>query len=80
MWPAVNIDGYRNLRKYWVAEARALIGVAGGPVQVRNPDAAGIQTENSPFMSSALPVAGFAVVEAADLAPIIQRPTGFPVC
>ena len=50
----------------------ALIGVAGAPVQVRNTLAAGVRTENSAFMSSALPVAGFAVIEAADLAEAIK--------
>ena len=44
----------------------ALIGVAGAPAQVRNPLAAGVKTENSAYLSSALPVAGFAVIEAAD--------------
>ena len=37
-----------------------------GSLQVRNPLAAGVQRENSAFLSSALPVAGFAVIEAAD--------------
>ena len=41
------------------------MGVAGPPVQVRNPLAAGVQTENSAFLSSALPVAGFALIEAS---------------
>ena len=50
----------------------ALIGVAGAPVQGRNPLAAGVKTENSAFMSSALPVAGFAVIEAADLGEAIR--------
>src|ERR1700751_4795115 len=50
----------------------ALMGVAGSPVQVRNTLAAGVQTENSPFMSGALPVAGFAVIEASDLAEAIK--------
>jgi hypothetical protein len=50
----------------------ALMGVAGSPVQVRNTLAAGVQTENSAFMSSELPVAGFAVIEAADLAEAIK--------
>lgn len=50
----------------------ALIGVAGAPVQVRNPLSAGVQTENSAFMSSALPVAGFALIEAADLSEAIE--------
>jgi hypothetical protein len=50
----------------------AMIGVAGAPVQVRNPLAAGVKTENAAFMSSALPVAGFALIEAADLAEAIR--------
>jgi hypothetical protein len=50
----------------------ALIGVAGAPVQVRNPSAAAAETENSAYLSSALPVAGFAVIEAADLSEAIK--------
>ena len=50
----------------------ALIGVAGAPMQVRNPLGSGVRTENSAFMSSALPVAGFALIEAADLAEAIS--------
>jgi hypothetical protein len=50
----------------------AVIGIAGVPVQVRNPDDTGIQTTDAAFMSSALPVAGFSVIEAADLAEAIE--------
>jgi hypothetical protein len=50
---------------------RVLLGVAGPPVQVRNPEAAGVKTKDGAFMSSALPIAGFAVIEAADLAEAI---------
>jgi hypothetical protein len=50
----------------------ALMGAAGPPVQVRNTLAAGVQTEHSAFMSSSLPVAGFAVIEAVDLAEAIK--------
>jgi hypothetical protein len=49
-----------------------LVGVAGAPVQVRNTLAGGVRTENSAFMSSPLPVAGFTVIDAADLAEAIQ--------
>ena len=42
-------------------------GMVGPPVQVRNHDDAGTTVEDGPFMSSALPVAGFAVIEAATL-------------
>ena len=45
----------------------ALIGVAGAPVQVRNPDAAGVQITSGAYMRSSLPIAGFAVIEAKDL-------------
>lgn len=45
----------------------AVMGIAGPPVQVRNHDAAGVETTDGPFMSSGLPVAGFAIIEAATL-------------
>ena len=50
----------------------ALIGIAGKPVQVRNPDARGIETQNGAFLSASLPIAGFAVIDAADLAEAIE--------
>ena len=43
------------------------MGIAGSPVQVRNHDAAGLSTQDGPFMSSALPVAGFAIIDATTL-------------
>ena len=51
----------------------AVMGIAGTPVQVRNPEMHGMETCNGPFMSSALPVAGFAIIEAADLADAIEK-------
>lgn len=56
----------------------ALIGQAGKPVQVRNPEAAHLETREGPFMSSALPIAGFAVIEAADLAEAIEKVSRVP--
>ena len=44
-----------------------LLGIAGEPVQVRNPDATKVDVASGPFMSSALPIAGFAIIEAADI-------------
>jgi hypothetical protein len=41
-------------------------------LQVRNPLAAGVQTQNSAFLSLALPVAGFALIEAACLSEAIN--------
>lgn len=56
----------------------ALMGIAGKPVQVRNPDAAGVVSTSGPFMQSALPVAGFSVIEAADLAEAIAMVSHTP--
>lgn len=56
----------------------ALMGIAGSPVQVRNPEAAGLETRDGPFMSSALPVAGFAVIEAANLAEAVEKVSHVP--
>jgi len=53
-------------------EKGAIMGIAGAPVQVRNPDASGVRIEEGPFMSSSLPVAGFAVIEAASLSEAIE--------
>lgn len=47
-------------------------GIAGTPVQVRNHDDAGVQTEDGPFMQAPLPVAGFSVIEAADLEAAVE--------
>jgi hypothetical protein len=53
-------------------EDGVLMGIAGSPVQVRNPDAVRVEMTDGPFMNSPLPVAGFAVFEAADLAQAID--------
>ncbi len=45
----------------------ALMGIAGQPVQVRNHDGAAVDTTEGPFLRSDLPIAGFAVIEAASL-------------
>jgi hypothetical protein len=55
-----------------------LMGMAGTPVQVRNPNAAGMETVDGPYMSSGLPIAGFAVIEAADLAAAIEKVSRVP--
>ncbi len=58
--------------------AGVLMGVAGKPVQVRNPDAAGVETVQGPYMNAPLPLAGFAVIEAADLAEAIEKVSRTP--
>lgn len=55
-----------------------LMGIAGTPVQVRNPGAAGVDTTTGPFMTSSLPVAGFAIIEAATLAEAIDMVSRTP--
>ncbi|WP_394618180.1 YciI family protein [Lentzea sp. JNUCC 0626] len=47
--------------------AGAEMGIAGAPVQVRNPGATGTTVDKGPFMTSALPIAGFALIEADSL-------------
>lgn len=59
-------------------KAGVLMGMAGRPVQVRNHDAMRLETTNGPFMQSSLPVAGFAVIEAADLAAAIDMVSRTP--
>ncbi|HUQ56035.1 YciI family protein [Lentzea sp.] len=43
------------------------MGIAGSPVRVRNHDDAGTTVEDGAFLSAALPVAGFAIIEAESL-------------
>ena len=50
----------------------SLIGIAGAPVRVRNPSGAGVQMKTAPFLSSPLPVAGFAIIDAANLSKAIE--------
>lgn len=59
-------------------DAGVLMGVAGTPVQVRNPDAAGVETVQGPYMTTPLPLAGFAVIEAIDLADAIEKVSRTP--
>jgi hypothetical protein len=59
-------------------KAGVLMGIAGAPVQVRNPDAAQVETTRGPFMTSSLPVAGFAIIEAASLSEAIDMVSKTP--
>ncbi|MCB1463187.1 MAG: transcription initiation protein [Nitratireductor sp.] len=56
----------------------ALVGIAGAPVHVRNPDASGVKTQDGRFMSSDLPIAGFAVIGAASLEEAIDKVSQVP--
>jgi len=56
----------------------AVMGVAGSPVQVRNWDDQNVQVEHKAFMTSALPVAGFAMIEAATIEDAISLVSKVP--
>ncbi len=50
----------------------AITGIAGRPVQVRNPEGKGLQTIEGPYMSTELPIAGFSLIEADSLEEAIE--------
>jgi hypothetical protein len=54
------------------------MGVVGQPVQVRNHDGAGATVQDGPFMSSALPVAGFTIIDAATAEEAVRLVSGTP--
>lgn len=58
--------------------AGAVMGIAGSPVQVRNHGAEKIAVSQGSFMTSALPIAGFAILEAADLQEAIEKVSKTP--
>ena len=55
-----------------------LMGIAGAPIQVRNPDGAKVETTHGPFLRSTLPLAGFAVIEADNLQEAIDMVSKTP--
>lgn len=61
-----------------LSAAGAVIGTAGQPVQVRNPEGSGVQVEQGSFLQSALPIAGFALLDAEDLDAAIERVSQTP--
>ncbi|MFC7623201.1 YciI family protein [Microlunatus sp. GCM10028923] len=58
----------------WMAANGKIVagGMAGAPVQVRNHNAAGIETSAGPYLRTELPVAGYAILEAASLEEAIE--------
>lgn len=55
-----------------------VMGIAGKPVQVRNHDAAKVEVTEGAFLSADLPIAGFALIEAADLTAAIAIAANSP--
>jgi hypothetical protein len=47
-----------------LARDGAVMGMAGQPALVRNHNGGGTEVEDGPYLSAALPVAGFALIEA----------------
>lgn len=59
-------------------QSGAVVGVAAGPVQVRNPNGVDLQVQAGAFLSASLPLAGFALIEAKDLGEAIDLVAGSP--
>jgi hypothetical protein len=55
-----------------LVKSGVLMGMAGSVVQVRNHDATGVETTDGPYMNSSLPIAGFAIIEAANMAEAVK--------
>ncbi len=58
--------------------AGALIGIAGTPTQVRNTEARKVETRTGAFLTSSLPIAGFAVIDAENIAAAIEMVSKTP--
>lgn len=54
------------------------MGIAGEPVQVRNPEGKGVETAKGAYMSSQLPIAGFSIMDARDLQEAIEMVSRSP--
>ena len=61
-----------------LTRAGVVMGIAGNPVQVRNPDAAGVRTTEGPFLRSDLPIAGFAIIEADSMDEAVEKVSQTP--
>ncbi|HSZ35522.1 MAG TPA: hypothetical protein VK773_00405 [Acidimicrobiales bacterium] len=62
----------------WLASTGAVIGAVGTPTQVRNTEGAGVSTAKGAYLRADLPVAGFALLEAATLEDAVARVAGTP--
>jgi hypothetical protein len=48
----------------WLVARGARVAIAGPPIQVRNHGGSGTRTQDGPYLTSDLPIAGFALIEA----------------
>ena len=74
--PAVRDDAHAHDDRLRVAGVT--MGIAGEPVQVRNPEGAGTSVIAGRYMTSELPVAGFGILEAESLAEAIEMAAHSP--
>ena len=61
-----------------LVERGIVMGIAGTPVQVRNPGGTGVAVDEGAFLRSDLPVAGFAIIEAANVEEAARLVAGSP--
>jgi hypothetical protein len=59
-------------------KAGAVMGIAGKPIQVRNPDARKVETQAGAYLNARLPLAGFALIEAASMEEAVGMVSGTP--
>jgi hypothetical protein len=62
----------------WLVSQGAVMGAVGTPTQVRNPEGSGVTTTSGAFLRADLPLAGFALLEAASLEEAVDRVAGTP--
>jgi hypothetical protein len=74
--PARRVEAHAH--DAWLTSQGAVIAALGMPTQVRNPDGAEVRRTDGSFMRSDLPVAGFALIEAATLEEAVKRVAGTP--
>lgn len=74
--PQIRDAAHRHDRE--LVEGGATMGIAGKPVQVSNTEAKGVKVRDAAFMRSELPIAGFAIIDAADLSEAIEMVSRTP--
>ncbi len=72
----VRVDAHAHDAK--LQKAGVEMGIAGQAVQVRNHAAKKVSVSEGAFMRSEMPVAGFAIIEAADLTEAIEMVSKTP--
>jgi hypothetical protein len=61
---AADLKDAAHAHDAWLVERGAIVGIAGTPIQVRNHESTGIETEQGAYLRSDLPIAGIALIEA----------------